>query len=98
MVDLVVIYGLCAPIYVPNLELHRRLLAPTVLLAVQEVIEEPQLQITAVIRVKMRPMLDAVRFQPFLLGGSTHEAFEIAARVQALAAPIGCRQERRLNL
>ena len=72
-----------------HLQQHLRLLAPAVFLAVQEIVEEAQLLLAAVVGVEMRPVLDAVRLQPFLLGGRAHEAFEIAARVQALAAPVG---------
>jgi hypothetical protein len=34
----------------------------------------------------MRPVLDAVHFEPLVLGGRPYEAFEIAARMQGLAA------------
>src|ERR1700693_1373183 len=57
-------------------------------------IEELALQLAAVIGIEMRPMLDAVRLQPFVFGGGAHEALEIAARVQTLAAPIGGREQR----
>ncbi len=46
----------------------------------------------------MRPVLDAVAFEPFLLGRRAHEALEIAARMQALAAPVGGREQRHLDL
>ncbi len=72
-----------------DLEQHLRLLAPAGILALEEMTEEPLLQVDPVVRVEMRPVLDAVHFEPFLLGGGAHEALEIAARMQALAAPIG---------
>ena len=64
----------------------------------QEVVEKPLLQFAAVVGVKMRPVLDAVRLQPFLLRRCAHEALEIAARMQALAAPIGRGQKRHRDL
>ncbi len=81
-----------------DLQLDVRLLVPAVLLAVQEMVEEPQLQLAAVVGVEMRPVLDAVHFQPLVLGGGPHEALEIAARMQRLAAPVGGREKRRLDL
>ena len=81
-----------------HLELHRRLLVPAVFLAVQKIIEEAQLQLAAVVGVEMGPMLDAVDFEPFLLRSRAHKTFEIAARVQRLAAPIGGRQKRHFHL
>ncbi len=64
----------------------------------QEMVEELELQLAAVVRVEMRPVLDAVRLQPFLLGGRAHEALEIAARMQRLAAPVGGREHGRRHL
>src|SRR5207247_10800055 len=69
-----------------------------VVLAVQEMIEEAQLQLTPIIRVEMRPVLDPVCLEPLVLTGRAHETLEIAAGMQTLAAPIGRRQERRLDL
>jgi hypothetical protein len=82
---------------VTHLQLHARLPVEAVVLAVQEMIEEPQLQLASVIRVEMGPVLDAVHLEPFVLGGRAHEAFEIAARMQWLAAPIGRRKQWRLD-
>src|SRR5664279_3456050 len=81
-----------------DIELYARLLVPAVLLALEEVAEELPLQSDAVVGVIMRPMLDAVHFQPFLFRRRTIEALEIAARVQRLAAPIGGREQRHLDL
>src|SRR5215831_10046882 len=83
---------------VTHLQLHARLPVEAVVLAMQEVIEEAQLQLATVIRVEMGPVLDAVHLEPFVLGGRAHEAFEVAARMQGLAAPIGGRKQRRLDL
>jgi hypothetical protein len=63
-----------------------------------KIIEEPQLQLAPVVGVEMRPVLDAVHFEPLVLDGRPHEAFEIAARMQGLAAPVGGREQRRLDL
>src|SRR5262245_48139018 len=46
----------------------------------------------------MRPMLDAVHFEPFVFGRRAEEALEIAARMQRLPAPVCGREERRLYL
>jgi hypothetical protein len=80
---------------VSHLQEHARLPAETVVLAVQEMIEEAQLKLAPIIRVEMRPVLDPVHLEPLLLTGRAHETLEIAAGMQALAAPIGRRQERR---
>src|SRR5450759_4948800 len=77
-----------------DVELHARLLVPAVLLALEEVAEELLLQPDAVVGVIMRPMLDAVHFKPFLFRCRPEEAFEIAARVQRLPAPICGREQR----
>ena len=66
---------------VPHLQKHPWLPSPAIVLAVQEVIEKAELKVTAVIGVKMRPMFDAVSFEPFLLRCGPHEAFKIAARM-----------------
>src|SRR5450631_3355123 len=81
-----------------DIELHARLLVPAVLLALEEVAEELPLQSDAVVGVVMRPMLDAVHFEPFLFRCRAEETFEIAARVQRLSAPIGGRKQRYLDL
>ena len=65
------------------------LFAPTSVLAFEEVPEKLLLQSEAVIRVEMCPMLDAMHLKPLLVRRGAHEAFEIAARMQALPAPIG---------
>ena len=81
-----------------HLQQHLRLLAPAGVFAFEEVTEELLLQAEAVIRVEMRPMLDAVNFEPLLVRRGAHEAFEISARMQSLPAPIGGREQRRLDL
>src|SRR3954462_3335993 len=83
---------------VAHLELHARLPVPAVALPLQEIAEEALLQFDAVVRIERRPVRPAVDFQPLVVGGGAHETFEVAARVQALAAPIGGREERYLHL
>ena len=81
-----------------HLQQHLRLLVPAAVLAVEEMVEEPQLLLAAVVGVEMRPVLDPVGLEPFLLRGRAHEALEIAARMQALAAPVRGREQRHLDL
>src|SRR2546425_11754541 len=64
-----------------HLQLYARTLFKAILLSVQEMIEELQLQLAAVVGVEMGPVLDAVHFEPFVLGGGTDEALEISARM-----------------
>ena len=52
---------------VADIELNARLLVPTVAFAFEEIAEELLLQTDAVVGVVMRPVLDAVHFEPFLL-------------------------------
>jgi hypothetical protein len=80
------------------LQLHLRLLGPARIITFEEASEEPLLQIEAVVRVEMRPMLDAVNLEPFLIGCGAHEAFEIAAWMQTLPTPIGGGQQGSLHL
>src|SRR3954452_20100591 len=61
-------------------------------------VEEAQLQLAPVIRIEMRPVLDAVHLKPLVLRGRAHKALEVSARVQALPAPIGGRQERHVDV
>src|SRR5690606_27012450 len=82
----------------PDLEANTRLFRPSRVLAVQEEIEEALLLLAPVVGVKMRPMLDAMYFEPFVLRSGAHEGFEIAARVQPLPAPVCRREERHLDL
>ena len=64
----------------------------------QEVAEEFLLQGLAVAAVEMREVRVAVHFKPFLLGAGAQPAFEIAARVQAHAAPVAGGEQRRLDV
>ena len=68
-----------------NVELDPRLLVPAVPFSFEEITKELLLQIDAIICVVMRPMLDAVHFEPFLFGSRSEEAFKVAARMQRLA-------------
>src|SRR6266568_9681087 len=78
---------------VPHLKLHAGLPVPAVLLAFQVIREEPFLKPEPVIRIEMRPMLDAVGFEPLVLRCGAHESLEVAARMQALPAPVRRREE-----
>src|SRR5690349_15962418 len=60
-------------------------------------VEEALLQLNAVIGVERRPVRTAVYLEPFQSRSSTHEAFEVAARVQSLSAPVRCREERHFH-
>src|SRR5690606_5905325 len=73
---------------VTDLELDLGLLVPAGALALQEMPEKLLLQPDAVVGIEMRPVLEAMAFEPLLLRCGAHEAFEIAARVQALSAPV----------
>src|ERR1700694_2764791 len=79
------------------LHLHSGLLVPAVLLALEVVVEKPQLQPPAVVGVEMRPVFDAVRLQPLVFRRGAHEAFDIAARMEPLPAPVGGREKRYLD-
>src|SRR5262245_60848652 len=80
-----------------NLEHHLGLFVPAGILALEEMTEEFLLQADSVIGVEMRPMLDAMHLEPFLVGSGARESFEIAPRVQALPAPIGGGEQWRLH-
>ena len=77
-----------------HLQQHFRLLVPAVLFALQKVVEKTLLQPDAVIGVKRRPVRAAVRFQPFVFRCRAHVTLEVAARMQALPAPVRRRQQR----
>src|SRR6267154_2408722 len=79
---------------VPDLQLHAWLLVPTVPFTLQKIVEEALLQCDTIIGVERRPVRAAVHFQPFLFRGRAREALEVAARVQALTAPVRRREER----
>src|SRR6478752_5766707 len=46
----------------------------------------------------MGPMLETMNLQPLFAGTGAHEAFEIAARMQALTAPVCSRKEGNRHL
>src|SRR5438876_6971827 len=74
--------------WMTHLEHDRRLILPPGVFALEEVAEEPFLEAHAVVRVEVRPVLDSVHLEPFLLRGCANEPFEVAAWVQALASPV----------
>src|SRR6185295_17025715 len=71
-----------------DIERHARLLVPARVLALEEVSEKPFLQRLAIGAVEMREVRVAVHFEPFLFRAGAQPTFEIAARVQAHAAPV----------
>src|SRR5438876_5304256 len=83
---------------VAYLQLHARLLRPAVVLVFEEAVEEALLQLDAVVGVEVGPMLEAMRLQPLVLRASAHKTLEIAARVQALPAPVRGGQKRYRDL
>ncbi|MNC84840.1 hypothetical protein D3C83_04080 [compost metagenome] len=74
---------------VAHLQRDARLPVPAVLPALEKIIEKALLQLHAVIGVERRPVRAAVRLQPLLLRRGARVALEIAARMQALPAPVG---------
>src|SRR5439155_25205805 len=81
-----------------HLELDSRLLLPPGVFAFQEMAEELLLERDAIVRVEVRPVLDAVDLEPFQLGRRAHEPLEVAPRVEPLPAPVGRREERNADL
>ena len=65
----------------PHLQLHPGLAIPAVLLALEEVIKKALLQCPPVIGIEMRPVLEPMRFQPFVARGRAPKVLEIAARM-----------------
>src|SRR4029453_17648323 len=78
---------------VPYLKEDPGLLRPAGVLALEEVAEEPLLQAHAVVGVEVGPVLDAVHLEPLVVGGRSHEALEVAARVQPPPAPVARGEE-----
>jgi hypothetical protein len=73
---------------------HRCDAVHAVLLALEEAIEEAQLEVLApvrVVRVDVRPGVD---HEPLVLGGRARPALEVAAQVQVQRAPVAGRQHR----
>ena len=81
-----------------DLQHHLRPLLPAVVDAFEETVEELALQILTILRIEQREVRVAVHLQPFLLGAGAQEALEVAARMQAHAAPIGSGEQRRLDV
>src|SRR5262245_25886172 len=76
-----------------DVERHARLLVPAGIFTLQKVPEEFLLQRLAVTAVEMGEVRVAVHLEPFLLRTGPQPAFEIAARVQAHAAPVAGGQQ-----
>src|SRR6266702_1120993 len=83
---------------VAHVQQNARLPVPAVVDSLEEIIEKTLLQLHAVVGVEGRTMRAAMNFEPFLFRNSTHESFEISARVQALPAPVRRRKQRRVHL
>src|SRR5581483_153464 len=82
---------------VPDLEQHRRLLVPAVLLALQEAVEEAELKLPPVVGVEVRPVLAPVYLEPLLRRAGAHERLEVAPRVQAVTSPVAAGEERHVD-
>src|SRR6266849_55299 len=77
---------------------HLRLLLPPVIESLQETVVEFLLQLLSVLGVEQGEVRIAVHLEPFLLRAGAQEAFEIAARMQPHAAPVGGGEQRRLDV
>src|SRR5262249_45338882 len=81
----------------PDVELHRRLALPSVVISFQEVVEEAPLQLHAVWEVEPLLVAAGVHFEPLLRRSGLREGLEVAARVQPEATPVRGAQERHLD-
>src|SRR5262245_767210 len=79
---------------VTNLQEHLRLFIPARILTLEEMTEKFLLQAHSVICIEMRPMLDAVHFEPFLVGSRAYKSLEISTWMEALSTPV-CRGQQR---
>jgi hypothetical protein len=82
------------PVDVADLEQDPRLPLPAIVDVLEEVVEETLLEVSSVVGVEMGPVLQAVDLQPFLLAGGADEALDIAAKMEAVAAPVARREHR----
>src|SRR5262245_61584292 len=78
---------------VTDLELNAGLFVPSVVFILQIKIKKTELQLPSVVRIEVRPVLDAVRFEIFVFRGGTDETLEVAARMQPLPAPVRSGEE-----
>src|SRR5262249_25337440 len=74
-----------------HIQRDARLALPAGIFTFEEVAKKTFLQGFAIFAVEMSKMGVAMHFEPFLFGACSPVAFEIAARVQSHAAPIGSR-------
>src|SRR5437867_10389080 len=81
-----------------DVQRHSWLLRPAGVFAFEKMAKKPFLQPDAVVAVEMGEVRIAVHLEPLLLRAGAQEAFEVAARVQALATPVRRREQRRLDL
>jgi len=54
-------------VHVPDLELDRRLLVPTVVDPLLKIVEKAELQLAAIVGIEMGPVLQAVHLEPLLI-------------------------------
>src|SRR5262249_56521082 len=87
-----------ASVDVAYVQEHARLPVPTVALALQEVVEEAELELAPIVGVVVRPVLEAVELEPLLLGHGAEVAVGVAAKVQPVPTPVAGRQERLRDL
>src|SRR5262249_41872451 len=80
-----------------DVERDARLPVPAGIPALQKMAEEALLQSHAVVAIEMREVRVAVHFQPLLLRAGGEEAFVVAARMEALPAPVRGTEQRRLD-
>src|SRR5207249_1721157 len=81
----------------PDVERDAGLLIPAGVRTLQKAAEEALLQSHAVVAVEVREVRVAVHLEPLLLRAGGEEAFVVAARMQALPAPVGRGEQRRLD-
>src|SRR5262245_1331673 len=80
-----------------DVQRHAWRLVPPVIDALEEVIEEPPLELAPVAAVEERPVRVAVRLQPLLNRGRLHEPVEVASRMRSEERRVGkeCRERVR---
>src|SRR4051795_4031958 len=83
---------------VADLQQHARVALPAGLLALQVMAEELLLHGHAVAGIEVRPVRVAVHLEPLVLGAGIEVSLDVAARVQALAAPVAVGEHRNVDL
>src|SRR5688572_4737974 len=81
-----------------DVQLHAWLVLPAVADTLQKIVEEALLERDAIAAGEERPVRVAVRLEPLRrVLGRLGVAVEVTARMDALAAPVGAREQRRLD-